>query len=128
MTPSENPAVSSNAVPKEINISLSALADLGTEHWRLATWLDQAAPDGSAALARHALRRMKEFLNSCELEIRSLDGQPYDAGMAARVVDTIDDPELPHGASVIAETVSPMVLWRGQVLRPADVVTRRGKR
>ena len=80
-------------------------------------------------LARHALRRMDDLIKAWGLEVRGLDGQPYDAGMAARVIDTIEDGRMPEGAEVIAETVSPMVLWRGQVLRVAEVVTRqRGKR
>jgi hypothetical protein len=55
-----------------------------------------------------------------------LDGHPFDAGLAARVVDSTDDPSLPPGSAVVAETVSPLVLWRGSVAKPADVVTRVG--
>jgi hypothetical protein len=114
--------------PKELNVPLSSLVDLGTEHWRLSTWLDQAAGRGGAALARHALRRMDDLIKAWGLEVRGLDGQLYDAGMAARVIDTIEDARIPEGTQVIAETVAPMVLWRGQVLRVAEVVTRqRGK-
>ena len=43
-----------------------------------------------------------------------------------RVIDAVDDPALPAGEAVIAETLSPLVLWRGRVIRSADVVTRRG--
>ena len=55
-----------------------------------------------------------------------MDGLPFDAGMAARVIDTVDDPKLPAGKSFVAETLSPLVLWRGNVVRDADIVTRRG--
>ena len=113
--------------PKELTVTLASLIDVGVEHWRLATWLSGLPGGGAAtALPRHALRRMEDFLKSCSLEVRGLDGQPFDPGMAARVVDTMDDPSLPEGAAVVAETVSPMVMWHGQVVRVADVVTRRG--
>jgi hypothetical protein len=118
--------VNSEPLPKELSVSLSSLADLGAEHWRLSTWLDAAAPNGGAALARHALRRMDDFLKSHALEVRDLTGQPFDAGMAARVIDTVDDPLMPQGATVIAETISPIILWQGQVVRAAEVVTRCG--
>jgi hypothetical protein len=117
--------------PKELGVTLASLVDLGIEQWRLSTWLAGLAAAGGAgggttALPRHALRRIDDFLKACSLEVRGLDGQAFDAGMAARVVDAIDDPTLAEGSAVVVETVAPMVLWRGQVVRVADVVTRRG--
>ena len=115
-----------------LSVPLPALVGLCVEHWRLAKWLAARppAPGGDAssgsAPARHALRRMEDFLKLCELEARDLDGLPFDPGLAARVLDTTDDPRLPEGTAVIGETLSPMVLWRGTVAQPADVVTRKG--
>jgi hypothetical protein len=104
---------------------MSALTELGVEYWRLTTSLSSART-GPTAVTRHALRRIGEVLARCEIEVRSLEGHPFDAGLAVQVVHSEDDPHLPEGQTVIAETVSPMVLWRGQVIRPAEVVTRRG--
>ena len=118
----------SNDVSPSLNLPLPALIDLGIEHWRLTGWLTTAGQQADCALARHALRRMEDFLRNCELEIRSLDGQPFDAGMAARVVESVDDPQLGQGKVVVEETLVPLVLWRGTVVRPADVVTRSGTR
>ncbi|MDB5322208.1 MAG: hypothetical protein JWN40_3839 [Phycisphaerales bacterium] len=119
--------------PKELSVTFASLVDLGVEHWRLSTWLAGIAAAGGAgagggatALPRHALRRMDDFLKACSLEVRGLDGQAFDVGMAARVLDAVDDPTLAEGSAVVVETVAPMVLWRGQVVRVADVVTRRG--
>ena len=111
-----------------MNVPLAALVALAVEQWRLSRWL-AAQPAGRAAqvgAARHALRKMEDFLGQCALEVRDLDGRPFDAGLAARVVDAVDDPRLPPGTAVVAETVSPLVLWRGNVVKPAEVVTRRG--
>lgn len=113
------------AAPETLNVPLAALVNLAVEHWRLTGWAS-TLPAGGAALARHALRRMHDTLAACELTVRSMDGQPFDAGLAVRVVDTVDDPALPEGRATIAETVAPMVLWRAAVVRPAEVVVRRG--
>jgi hypothetical protein len=118
--------VSHDPAPSQLTVHLSSLVDLSVEHWRLARWLDSVAPGSSAALARHALRRMGDFLKSQGLEARSLDGEIFDAGMAVKVIDVVDDPGLAEGKSVVEETVSPLVSWRGQVVRPGEVVTRRG--
>ena len=118
--------------PDSLSVPLPALVGLCVEHWRLTKWLAarRPGPGGDAssgnAPARHALRRMEDFLKLCVLEARDLDGLPFDPGLAVRVVDTTDDPRLPEGTAVVAETLSPMVLWRGAVARPADVVTRKG--
>ena len=124
-------------IPESLSIPLPALVGLCVEHWRLARSLASrpatragepphgASPGGDAA-ARHALRRIEDFLKLCELEARNLDGHPFDPGLAVRVVDTIDDSRLAEGKAVIDETLSPVVLWRGAVAKPADVVTRKG--
>lgn len=120
--------MSPDSIPDSLNVPLPALISLGIEHWRLSRWLDERlagrASTSVAATARHALRRMHDFLGQCELEVRSMDGHVFDAGLAVRVVDTIEDSTLPPGTVMIAETVSPLVLWRGRVLKSADVVTR----
>jgi hypothetical protein len=125
----EKATVNPDPVPESVTVPLASLADLGVEHWRLTAWLAAipgAAAGSAAAPARHALRRIGDVLARCEVEVRSLDGLPFDAGLAARVIDAADDPTLPAGQTVVGETLAPMVLWRGTVVRAADVVTRRG--
>ena len=109
-------------MPDSLTIPLDRLATLAVEHWRLATALAPTLQAPSAAPLRHALRKIDDFLKSCDLETRCLDGQPYDPGLAARVADTLDDPSLPPGVSPITETLSPMILHKNTVLRPADVI------
>jgi hypothetical protein len=102
-------------------IPLNQLVSLAIEHWRLSTALKDS-PAQNAASIRHALRKIGDFLGQCHLECRSLDGLPYDAGMNASVIDTIHNPALPQGSPVVAETLSPMVLYQGSLYRPAEVV------
>lgn len=109
-----------------IRVSLSALINLGIEHWRLSSWLAKLPSTDATAPARHASRRMADFLKLAELETRNMDGHPFDPGLAVHVVDTCDDPKLTAGNLVIAETLSPLVLWRGKVVKAAEVVTHRG--
>jgi hypothetical protein len=111
--------------PNKIEVELQSLIELAVEHWRLSSALGGAAGAQSAP-ARHALRRISDFLKLCELEARSLDGMVSDGGLAARVIDVVEDPALAAGSSIVEETLSPLVLWRGKVIRQAEVVIRRG--
>lgn len=113
-------------MPEQVTISLSAMITLAIEHWRLAAWVAAAKAVPNAGAARHALRHMEDFLKSAELETRSLDGQSFDPGMAALVVHSEENPRLPEGTTLIMETVAPIVLFRGQVVKSAEVVTSRG--
>jgi len=115
-------------IPESLSVPLSSLVNLAIEYWRLATWLAAIPGSNSSAAgpARHALRRFEEFFKSSDLEVRSMDGQPFDPGLAVRVIDALEDATLPDGRTVIAETLSPMVLWHGRVLKPAEIVIRRG--
>jgi hypothetical protein len=117
--------VSDESIPNTLSVPLPELISLAVERWRLAGALDEL-PSGAGSLARHALRKMEDFLRGCELEARTMDGQVFDAGLAVQVVDSVDDPRLPGGTHLIDETLSPLVLWKGRVVKSAQVVTRRG--
>jgi hypothetical protein len=116
-----------------LQISLDKVTALAVEYWRLSAAIGPAlgggggggGGGGAAMPVRHALRKIEDFLKSCDVEVRGLDGQPYDAGLAARVIDTVDDPALAKGTAVVTETLSPMILYRETVVRPADVVIAR---
>ena len=130
MTPDQPPDQPPDQSPPDtVAVPVAALVTLAVEHWRLTEWLTGIGGDTAATAgpARHALRRIADLLARQKVEVRPLTGHPFDAGLAARVVDTTDDPSLPPGTAVVAETVSPLVLIDGRVARPADVVTRVGR-
>jgi hypothetical protein len=102
------------------------MVTLAVEYWRLSDWLGRIPLAVPAGPARHVLRRMEELLKLCDLEVVSLDRRAYDAGLAVTVIDTVDDPGLPGGTIIIEQTLSPMVLCKGEVVRNAEVTTRRG--
>lgn len=114
--------------PQTIDVPFGSLTQLATEAWRLAKWLAPLAGSSGCAPARYSLRRIEDLLKQNEFEARDLDGHAYDAGMAAEVVEVIEDPTLPEGEGTISETVSPLVLWRGTVVQAATVAIRKGTR
>jgi hypothetical protein len=110
-----------------VNVPVSALAALAVEYWRIGTWINAANAAG-AGPARHAIRKMGDFLKSVEVDVEGMEGKTFDAGMACVVVDSVEDEAMEAGKVVIEETVSPMVMWKGKVVRNAQVVTRKGKK
>jgi hypothetical protein len=110
-------------IPDTVAVSFSSLVQLAVEHWRLANWLTASATGTSAGPARHVARKLDDFLKKHELEVQTLDGRAFDAGLAVKVIDTVENNSLPSGQVMIVQTLSPMVMWRGQIVRPAEVVT-----
>jgi hypothetical protein len=110
-------------LPQTIPVSLSALAGLAVEWWRLDRWANGA--EGEGAHARHVARRLARFLSEHGLEVLDVAGRAYEPGLAVEVLDAFEDARLPPGAQVIDETVAPVVLFRGNVVRHGQVVVRR---
>lgn len=109
-------------LPESIEVPLQSLAELAVEWWRLERWAGDATE--SAPRARHVARRMKSFLDAHGLEVLDVTGRAYEPGLAVEVLDAYTDASLPTGARVIDETVSPIVLWRGSVVRHGQVVIK----
>jgi hypothetical protein len=109
-------------MPRSVEVSLSSLAELAVEWWRLERWASAAGE--SAPQARHVARRMGRFLSAHGLEVLDIEGRAYEPGLAVEVLDAYTDATLPAGAKVVDETVSPIVLWRGSVVRHGQVVIK----
>lgn len=110
-------------LPQTIAVTLSSLAELAVEWWRLDRWANGA--HDSAPHARHVARRLGKFLSEHGLEVLDITGRAYEPGLAVEVVDAFDDARLPTGSQLIDETVAPIVLLRGTVVRHGQVVIRR---
>jgi hypothetical protein len=110
-------------LPESVEVSLQSLAELAVECWRLERWAGAAA-ESAPPQARHVARRMKSFLDAHGLEVLDVTGRAYEPGLAVEVLDAYADASLPSGARVIDETVSPIVLWRGSVVRHGQVVIK----
>ena len=113
-------------LPQTLEIPLSALAELAVEWWRLERWAGGA--EASASHARHVARRMGRFLSERELPVLDLTGHRYEPGLAVEVLDVVRDADAgaaQSSAEVIDEMVSPIVLWRGTVVKHGQVIVRR---
>jgi hypothetical protein len=110
-------------LPQTLPVTLSSLAELAVEWWRLgrrAGGTEEASPQ-----TRHVARRLGKFLGDLGLEVLDVTGHAYEPGLAVEVLDAFDDARLPQGSQVIDETVAPVVLFRGAVVRHGQVVVRR---
>jgi len=107
-----------------IELSIHAIADVAIEWWRLDRWA--LGPNEGRLVARHVARRLLRFLEGQGVEVLDLTGKPYEAGLAVEVVESLADPASPSGRETVDETLSPIVLWKGAVVRQGQVVIRRG--
>jgi hypothetical protein len=110
-------------LPQTLNVSLSSLAELAVEWWRLERWAGLA--EESSPQVRHAARRLGRFLNEHGLEVLDVTGRAYEPGLAVEVLDAFEDTRLPQGSQVVDETVAPVILYRGAVVRHGQVIVRR---
>ena len=106
-----------------VSVPLEQLTRMAIEHWRLVGAFQNGTGRGNGeAQVRHALRKMGEVLGGMGLEARSLNGVPYDPGLSVRVVDRVAVPSVQKGVEVISETIAPLVLFEGRVVKSAEVV------
>ena len=109
--------------PDVLEVSVSSLATIAVEWWRLDRWA--AGSDEAQLVARHVARRLARFLEDQGMEIVDLTGTPYDARLAVEVVDSVRSGSARSGPEIIIETVSPIVRWNGKVARHGQVVIGR---
>lgn len=100
---------------------MNSIADLAVSYWRLATWVDQVNVERKTA-ATSSLRQMKKYLDENGIEFRDYYGQKYDPGFAIDVVGILSGHNLPEEQLVVAETLVPLILQNGEVLKYGQVM------
>jgi hypothetical protein len=118
--------MASAELPDKLDVPLDALVELATESWRLEQWLAGLPPEKVASKLRHVARRLQKFLTERELAALDLTGQKYEAGMAVEVLEVLADGNLHPQQRLIVEMVSPIILWRGRVVRHGQIVVGPG--
>ena len=111
-----------------VQMEKTAAIALTVAHWRLAKWLEERTEPSEVqqpALLRHVARQIGDVLSGLSLEAVDLTGKQYDPGMAAHVIDTLAGAVEGETTAHIAETVSPIVYWNKEVIKHAEIVTRR---
>lgn len=107
-----------------IECTIDQLSELSVETWRLSQWVSNLSSQKSS-IARHVLRKYERFFQGIGLEILDMTGKTYDHGMALDIIETINDESLEPGIEVVKETISPIVVYQGQVVKHGQVVTRK---
>ncbi|MDT7809212.1 MAG: molecular chaperone HscC [Acidobacteriota bacterium] len=92
-------------LPQTLSVTLSSLAELAVEWWRLDRWANGA--QDAAPHARHVARRLAKFLSDHGLEVVDVTGRAYEPGLAVEVLDAFD------GAARLAEEVAADVTNHG---------------
>jgi hypothetical protein len=112
-------------MPDALEITMDAACDLSLECW----WLSHAAASskemGDGAIVRYSVRRIAEVLKGIGFETTDLTGRTYDAGLAPEVMNVVWDDTVPDGQTLIDETISPIITWRGRIVRPGQIVVKR---
>lgn len=101
-------------------ISISELAKLATDWWRLDNWLKQRSEDQSLTAVRYVSRKLGQFIKDQNLSILDMSGEKFDAGLAFDVIETV--PAADGSGPVIVETISPVIMWKEQVVSHGQVV------
>lgn len=104
-----------------------ALIDISIEGWRFArvfgrmiSKLDAGEASRYSNQARYFLKKLDDGLESFGLRIVSLEGQPYDTGMAVSALNIADFG--PDDILVIEQTVEPIVMGPDGLVRGGTVM------
>jgi hypothetical protein len=117
--------MNSKAMPDELPIALEGACTISLECWRLSRLAESLKDSNEGVGLRHSARRIAETLNAMGIEIVDFAGRIYDAGLVPEVVEVRQDDGLSDGQAVIEETVAPTVTWRGQVVKPGQIIVKR---
>jgi hypothetical protein len=109
-----------------ITVTARSLADLAVINWRLHCWAFSSGFESERGIARQASRTFSSFLEKVGVETCDLTGQAFDPGLAIEVIDSEQDPDAGEDTATIGETITPIVFWRGRVIRHGQVVIHRG--
>jgi hypothetical protein len=117
--------MNSKEIPAELPVDTDGACGLALECWRLSLIAELLNESNQAAGLRHAVRRFTEILKGMGIEAVDFSGRPYDPGMVPEVVEVREDQRLPDGHAIIDETIAPTVTWRGQVIKPGQIIVKR---
>lgn len=98
-------------------IPSGSLGALAVEIWRLQARIRGTVTPDPVCLA---VERIGASLGRLGLQVRDLQGEPYDEGLLVRVIEH----EPGDGPRTISECLSPAVYYQGRLLKAADVVTK----
>ena len=109
------------------SLQRDVLVDVSVEGWRFArifgrvlSKLDAGEAPRYANQARYFLKRIEDSLECFGLRMVSLEGQPYDTGMAVSALNITDF--APDDVLFVEQMVEPIVMGAEGVLRTGKVI------
>jgi hypothetical protein len=117
--------MSSILAPAELPLAMEEACKIAVECWRLGRIAELLKDSDQAVGLRHATRRIREALSAVDIEILDFAGRIYDPGLVPEVAEVRDDEGVPGGQSIIEETVSPTLTWRGTIIKVGQIIVKR---
>lgn len=111
----------------QIVVDPNALVDLAVYAWRLGVWLADEENAASKTVPRYVLRGLNKILDQLDVATMDMTGSEFDCGLAYDVVDTVEVDSIQEGASIIGETVAPIVNIKGSLARHGQVILHVGR-
>ncbi len=108
---------------ESVSVPIQDLIELAVEFWRLEKSFQ--SNEETQLSMRHFSRRFQSFLEKYELRLIDMTGKFYEQGFAVEVIDVIESEFTENGVEVIDEMVSPVVLYRNDIVRHGKVVLRK---
>ena len=97
------------------------IGELALAYWRLNKWVTNVSVERKSA-AQGSLRQMKKYLDKNNVELLDFCGQKYDSGFAIDVIGVTTDKNLPEEEMIISETLCPLILQNGEILKYGQVM------
>lgn len=117
-----NRSVSSDGVGSNSGIQ-QALSTIATNAWRARHRMMRAqngdAKEDTKRVIRH-IEAVFDALNQIGVEVRDMEGRPYDSGMALKVVSFEPTPGL--SKEEVSETIKPTITWQGKLIQMGEVI------
>lgn len=110
---------------QSVEVPLASLVELAIDWWRFERRLLTAEDVEGATHNRYLARRLGKFLSEREISVLDLTGMKYEAGLAVEVLDVLAGEGASEEEEIVDETVSPIVMWRGAVVKHGQVIIRK---
>lgn len=97
------------------------LSELALNYWRLSNWVGNVNVERKAQ-ANSAMKKMGAYLEKQGIELKDLVGEKYSDGFAADVMGIESETDLPDDEMIVIETVRPIIMLNGTVIKYGQVV------
>lgn len=107
---------------------LKSVVDLAIRYWELnnsIAGLKEMIPDPKYKKMNSSLRKISEYLSQNDVEVIDYTGRAYTDGIVVDVISSEIDPAVKK--PLIKETYSPAVIYRGNLIKKAQVIIAKGK-